>query len=405
MKETLNIVQIGLGHRGNGLLGLILNHMPDIHVLGVCDSYADRAEAAADKVAELRGARPVASTDYRELLKLENVDTVLVTCSWEQHVEIACAAMELGLPVACEVGGAYTLEECWKLVHTHEKTGIPCMMLENCCYGKRELMIKGMVEQGIFGEVVHCDGAYAHDLRKEIADGVENRHYRLRNYLHRNCENYPTHELLPIGKILKINDGNRFLSLVSVSSCAKGMHEYIKTNKPDSHLANAEFRQGDVVTTVLRCANGETVRITLDTTLPRAYSRQFTIHGTKALYAEDTDSIFMDGKDNEVEFEPQKLWGNAKEYEEQYQHPLWRDYEVVGDHGGMDYLVLRAFFESLMLGIEPPIDVYDMATYISISILSEESIAKGGVPVAVPDFTGGKWTYRKPYPKFKYALR
>lgn len=224
--------------------------------------------------------------------------------------------------------------------------------------------------------------------------------------MHRNCENYPTHELLPIGKILKINDGNRFLSLVSVSSCAKGMHQYIVNNKGENdRLAKAEFRQGDVVTTILRCANGETVRITLDTTLPRSYSRQFTIRGTKAAYFEDTDSIFMDGKDNEAEFEPSKLWGNAKEHEEEFAHSLWKDYKAVGGHDGMDYLVLRTFFESVMEGIEPPIDVYDMATYISISVLSEESIAKGGVQVAVPDFTNGKWTYRKEYPAFKYALR
>lgn len=280
------------------------------------------------------------------------------------------------------------------------------MMLENCCYGKRELMVKNMVEQGVFGDIVHCDGGYCHDLRKEIAYGEENRHYRLRNYLHRNCENYPTHELLPIGKILRINDGNRFLSLVSVSSCAKGLHQYIVDNKgAEDKLATAAFRQGDVVTTVLRCANGETVRITLDTTLPRTYSRQFTIRGTKAAYFEDTDSIFMDGKDNGAEFCPSRLWGNAKEYEAEYNHPLWKDYTTIDTHGGMDYLVLRAFFESVMQGIEPPIDVYDMATYISISVLSEDSIAKGGVQVTVPDFTNGKWTYRKAYPDFKYALR
>lgn len=406
MKVRLNIVQIGLGNRGMGLLKLILDTMEDIRIVGICDSYADRAENAAELVAEKRGYAPFVTGDYRQLFQLPEVDAVLITSAWEQHIEIACAAMEAGLPAACEVGGAYTIEDCWKLVHTYEKTGVPCMMLENCCYGQRELMIKNMVEQGLFGDVVHCEGGYCHDLRKEIAYGDENRHYRLRNYLHRNCENYPTHELLPIGKILKINDGNRFLSLVSVSSCAKGMHQYILDHKGENdRLAKAQFRQGDVVTTVLRCAGGETVRITLDTTLPRAYSRQFTVRGTKAAYFEDMDAIFMDGKDNEAEFEPKRLWGNAKEYEPEYDHSLWRDYEAVGGHGGIDFLVLRAFFESVQEEIEPPIDVYDMATYISISVLSEESIARGGAVVAVPDFTNGKWTYRKEYPKFKYALR
>lgn len=405
MKEKLKIVQVGLGCRGDSMLRLILQTMPDIEITGVCDVYADRTEAAARLVEEKTGRRPATAGDYRALLGL-GADAMLITSAWEQHVEIACAAMEAGLAVACEVGGAYTLEDCWRLVHTHERTGAACMLLENCCYGSRELMVKNMVEQGVFGEIVHCDGGYCHDLRHEIAYGAENRHYRLRNYLHRNCENYPTHALVPLGKILRINDGNRLVSLVSVGSGARGLHQYVLDHKGENDpLAQAEFRQSDVVTTILRCANGQTVRLTLDTTLPRTYSRQFTVRGTKAAYFEDTDSFFVDGTHNFAEFAPEKLWGNAKDYEPRYTHPIWRDYRAVGGHGGMDYLVLRAFFESVMLGIAPPIDVYDMATYLCISVLSEESIARGGATVAIPDFTNGKWMYREPYPEFRYALR
>ena len=406
MEKKLRLVQIGLGHRGAGLLRNILANMEDVEFVGVCDAYADRTKDAADAVEEKTGKRPIETQDYRVLMNKDLADAVLVSSAWEQHIDITCAAMEAGIPVGCEVGGAYTLEDCWRLVHTYERTGTPCMMLENCCYGKRELMVKNMVEQGIFGEIVHCDGGYCHDLRKEISYGVENRHYRLRNYLHRNCDNYPTHALVPLGKILKINDGNRFTSLVSVASCAKGLHEYvIKEKGADNPLASAQFCQGDVVTTVIRCANGQTVRITLDTTLPRAYSRQFTVRGTKGAYFEDMDAIYIDGQTDNAEFDAKKIWDNAKDYEKDYQHPLWRDYQKTDDHGGIDYLVLRAFFESVMLGVEPPIDVYDMATYMSISVLSEQSIVNGSVNVAVPDFTNGKWTFRKEYPEFKYALR
>jgi hypothetical protein len=195
------------------------------------------------------------------------------------------------------------------------------------------------------------------------------------------------------------------VSLNAVASKAAGLHEYILKEKgTDYDLANTIFAQGDVVTTVIRCANGQTVRITLDTTLPRAYSRQFTVRGTKGAYFEDMDAIYIDGQTDNAEFDAKKIWDNAKDYEKDYQHPLWRDYQKTDDHGGIDYLVLRAFFESVMLGVEPPIDVYDMATYMSISVLSEQSIVNGSVNVAVPDFTNGKWIRREPAPKNQWNL-
>lgn len=404
MKRDLKIVQIGFGQRGIPMLELMLKTMEDIRVVGVCDAYPDRTAAAAEVIEKARGFRPAQTEDYRDLLALD-ADAVLITSAWEGHIDMACQAMEAGLDVGCEVGGAYRIEDCGRLVETAERTGRRCMLLENCCYGRRELMVKNMVEQGLFGEIVHCDGGYCHDLREEVSCGEENRHYRLRNYLARNCENYPTHEIGPISKVLKINSGNRFTSLVSVASKAAGLHEYVLAHRgPEDKLAKARFAQGDVVTTILKTALGQTVRITLDTTLPRAYSRQFTIRGTKAAYFEDMDAIFQDGVHNRYEFNAKALWGNAKEYAKDYDHPLWREYQAVGGHGGIDYLVLRAFFESIQQNQPAPIDVYDMATYMSIAALSERSIAQGGAPVEMPDFTSGRWKNAKPKTGFAYEL-
>ena len=176
-------------------------------------------------------------------------------------------------------------------------------MLENCCYGRRELLVKNMVDLGLFGEIVHCSGGYLHDLRHEISFGRENRHYRLRNYINRNCENYPTHELGPIARVLDINHGNRMLSLSSFASKAAGLHQYISTDKSDdTELLNTQFAQGDIITTVIKCAGGQTIVLTLDTTLPRYYSRGFTVRGTKGFYEETTDSIFLDSQHRENDF-------------------------------------------------------------------------------------------------------
>jgi len=409
MKEILKIGFIGYGGRGRGLLkGTLMKQIYDRHgdieIVGVCDVYEDRTHAAADIVEEKTGMRPFETQDYREILKLD-IDAVIIAAAWEAHVEIACAAMEAGIYAGLEVGGAYSVEDCWKLIRTYQRTGTPCMLLENCCYGKRELMTLHMAQQGVFGRISHCTGGYCHDLRDEITGGEENRHYRLRNYMHRNCENYPTHALVPLGKVLGINDGNRIVSLISMASCAQGLHDYCLQEKGAEHkLSNVEFRQGDVVTTILKCANGQTVTLTLDTTLPRSYSREYTIHGTKAAYFEQLDGFFFDSEHRGIE-DPKKIYGNAANYEEKYLHPLWQGYDASGGHGGMDYLVMRAFIESAKAGIEPPVDIYDTATYMCVTALSERSIAEGCTLQQFPDFTEGKWIHREPAPQNAYSLR
>lgn len=399
MKDKLNIGIIGLGGRGYGLMDGVILHMDDIEIVGVCDTYRDRAQNAADKVEQVKGNKPFITQDYKELIASSEVEAVIVSSAWTGHIEIIIECMKAGKPVGTEVGGAYSIEECWQLIRAYEETGVPCMLLENCCYGREEMMAMNMVKQGIFGEIVHCSGGYQHDLREEIAFGNENRHYRLQNYIHRNCENYPTHELGPIAQILDINRGNRMVSLVSMASKAKGLNEYIKNKKSDDEaLMHTEFAQGDVVTTMIKCARGETIVLTLDTTLPRAYSRGFRVQGTRGMFMEDNMSLFIDGEHNEYDFKWKEQWNNIEVYREKYEHPVWKKFMqdgVKGGHGGMDWLVLRAFFDCVEKNEEMPIDVYDIAAWMAISALSEQSIAMGGQVVAIPDFTNGKWITRK----------
>jgi len=394
--DQIKIGYVGLGGRGQGLLKGVVLAQGEL-VTAVCDPYEDRAEQGADMVVEAGQERPKVYKDHSDLIKDENVNTVIIASAWESHVEIAIAAMKAGKAVAMEVGGAYTLQQCYDLVNTYEETGTPFMFLENCCFGRREMMVLNMVQQGVLGEVVHCSGGYHHDLRYEISYGRENRHYRLRNYLTRNCENYPTHELGPIAKVLNINRGNRMLTLSSTASKAAGLQEYVRQNKPDDEfLKDKTFAQGDVVTTVIKCANGETIVLTLDTTLPRYYSRGFTVRGTKGMYEEATDSVFMDTEeDRKYDFNWRKNFvGNAEKYQEEYDHPVWKRYleeGVKGGHDGMDWLEFEIFFKALKNGEPMPVDVYDCASWIAITVLSEMSIAKGGAVVDVPDFTNGKW--------------
>lgn len=403
--EKFRVGQIGLGGRGMGHLSGIFCERDDVVVTYVCDVYEDRCAAAVKMVEERNGNTPKSTTNYKEVCESPDVDVVIVTSAWENHVPACVYAMECGKQVATEVGGAYSIDDCWKLVNTYEKTGIHCMMLENCCYDRNEMMVMKMVREGLFGKIVHCEGGYQHDLRGEVSHGAENRHYRLRNYQNRCCENYPTHELGPIAKILDINRGNRMVKLTSMASGAWGLNAFAEAHDDvDPALRSYRFKQGDVVKTMIQCAHGETICLTLDTTLPRYYSRNFTIRGTKGFFGETENMVYIDGKC--VEFGHDNF-NNIGEYRKEWEHPVWKHFEeegVKGGHGGMDWLVFDAYFTALRDGMVPPIDTYDTAAWMAITPLSEISIANGSMPVDVPDFTRGMWTHRTDKNTGFYAL-
>ncbi len=403
--KKVNFGVIGLGNRGHGMMKSI-QKLGDTAIVAVSDKYPDRIERAQNTMLERQGFAPAGFADYHELLTFKGLDAVYIAADWEMHVEMAIAAMEAGIPTALEVGGAYSVADCMKLVEVWEKTNTPFMFMENCCYDRGELLAASMARAGLFGRIVHCSGAYAHDLRDEVSGGNINRHYRLRNYICRNCENYPTHDLGPIAKILDLNRGNRLVSLTSVASLSAGLEEYIEKNKlweKDPTLKGQKFNQGDIVNTILTCENGETILLTLDTTLPRFYTRAFTVRGTKGFYEQNTNTVFIDGVHSESEWTPWKNYAtysnNASEYEEKYLPSLWRDItpeQRAAGHGGMDYFELRAFTDAVRSGDEMPIDVYDAALWMSITPISEESIRNGGTRVEVPDFTHGLYKTRAP---------
>lgn len=401
MKDKISIAIIGLGKRGSGLLRDILVKRKDLDIVAVCDVYEDRTAQAAKTITDDGRPKPKRYTDYKLLLEEVKTDSVLISCSWEWHIEIAIAAMKAGIAVALEVGGCFSMEELWSLVHTQEETGTPFMFMENCCFGRSELLATGAYRAGALGTVVACEGSYTHDLREEIAGGNINRHYRLRNYIHRNCDNYPTHDAGPIAKLLNINRGNKFVSLVSVASKACGLREYV-AERPDKYpdLQDVEFNQGDIVTTIITCANGETVTLRLNTTLPTFYSRDFVVRGTKGMYNMNANMLYFDG--DAEGWEPSEMY--PKFHNSANDHPeflpkIWKSVtkeQLEAGHGGMDYFEFECFVNCLKRGEEFPIDVYDAATYMAISVLSEQSVASGGSVQFFPDFTCGKWQVRKP---------
>ncbi len=390
--EKIKVGIIGLGNRGK-TMGMLVSEHENCAVTAICDVYRDRCDEMKEKLAPL-GHDPKIFENCEELIASPDVEMVFVFSAWENHVPAAIASMRAKKPVAFEVGGAYTIDECIQLCEAHRETGTPAMMLENCCYGRVEQTLYAMNEDNFFGEIVHLCGGYNHDLREEVSTGIECRHYRHRNYRNRNCENYPTHELGPLNVLLGIGHGNRFVSLSSFASKSAGLDTYIRNHpERDQTYADGKWAQGDIVTTILTTEFGQTVRLTLDTTLPRPYSRGLEIHGTRGWFSQDNMSVYSDTDHKESDhFKWKNFWGNYSQYEEKYMPGLWRDYLDAGvkkGHGGMDFLVLDSFIQAVREGAPMPIDIYDSAIMMAVTPLSERSIKQGGAPVEFPDITKG----------------
>ena len=404
--EKIRMAVVGYGKRGSYVTIHSLHFINEIEVTAVCDLYQDRVDQGVKENEEKYGGKVLGTLNYHDVLNSDNVDAVYVACSWEYHIEVAIEAMKKGKIVALEVGGAYSIDELHRLVRTYEETKTPIMFMENCCFDKFELLTTAAVRAGKLGKVVHCHGSYAHDLRQEISSGNIERHYRLRNYTYRNSENYPTHELGPIAKLLNINRGNRMLSLVSMASSAAGLEQYVKDHpelvEKDSTLEGRRFKQGDIVNTIITCVGGETILLKLDTTLPRPYySREFGIRGTKGFALKDTNTIYLDGE-KEYWDTPEGVResiNTAEKYEADFLPDLWTKMDpqdLESGHGGIDTLEFRVFADCVLNNKEMPIDVYDAAAWMAVTALSEQSIAAGGAPQMVPDFTDGKWITREP---------
>ncbi len=405
--DKLRLGFIGVGGRGSWLLGLATRR-DDTEIKAVCDIVPEKAQRAADAVTEAGGKEPGQFTageeDYLNLLEMDDIDAVIIATPWLWHTPMAIAAMERGKAVGVEVPAATTVQDCWDLVQTQERTGMPFMMMENVCYRRDVMAVLRIVREGLLGEMMHLHCGYQHDLRAvkfnpgaEFGPGSNGEAvWRTDHSINRNGELYPTHGIGPVANWLDINRGNLFVSLTSHATKTRGLHEYIVAQGGEDHPnADVRFKLGDIVTTMIHTRNGETVMVSHDTNLPRPYSLAFRVQGTRGLWMNDYRSIYIEGVSPEAH-----RWEPFESYQETYDHPLWKRYAEDaegGGHGGMDFFVMNAFVEAVKRGEPTPLDVYDAAAWSVIGPLSEQSIAMGSHPVAFPDFTGGLWAKRKPF--------
>ena len=413
VNKQIKLGFVGTGMRGQWMLWLAAKY-PEVQIPAICDIDDGMIESALKILKDAGKPYPRiyknGDEDFRNMVANEDLDGVYIATPWEWHHTMAIAAMKNGINVGTEVPAALTVRDCWDLVNTSEKTGMNCMIMENVCYRRDIMAVLNMVRQGLFGELLHCQGGYQHDLRhvkfndgkNTYGGGVEfgekgysESKWRTQHSVDRNGDLYPTHGLGPVSTMLDINRGNRMVYLTSTATQSRGLHNYIVDNGgPDHPNANVEFKLGDVVTTVIKCDNGQTIMLSHDTNSPRPYSLNYRVQGTKGIWMVDNNSIYIEGMSPEAH-----KWEADETYMEKYDHPLWKRFEdqaTGSGHGGMDFFILRAFVESLKRNVTPPIDVYDAVSMSVICPLSEKSIRLNSTSVKIPDFTRGRWKNNQP---------
>ena len=412
MKRKVKLGFIGTGLRGQWMLWLAAKY-PEVEIPAICDIDDGMINSALKILNDAGRPEPRIykknEEDFRSMLDIETMDGVYIATPWEWHHPMAIAAMKNGVHVGTEVPAALTVKECWDLVNVSESSGKFCMIMENVCYRRDVMAILNMVRKNMFGELLHCQGGYQHDLRHvKFNDGINpygggvefgekgysEAKWRTQHSIDRNGDLYPTHGLGPVSSMLDINRGNRMLHLTSAASQPRGLHNYIVDKGGKDHPnAAIDFKCGDIVTTVIKCSQGQTIVLSHDTNSPRPYSLNFRVQGTQGIWQKDARSIYIEGVSEE-----EHRWDNEDQYLTEYDHPLWKRFEdqaAGSGHGGMDFFILRAFIESLK-GAEPILDVYDAASMSVVSPLSEKSIRLGSASVKVPDFTRGKWKNNDP---------
>lgn len=419
-KDRVRVGIIGTGMRGQNHIEMMLERS-DVDIVALADPDPRMLADALTLIKKAGKAEPATypkgNYDYKNLLKRSDVDAVIIATPWEWHIPQAIDSVQAGKIPGVEVCGAIQLQDCWDIVNASEKTGIPVMALENVCYRRDILAVYNMVRQGLFGELLHLQGGYEHDLRgvkfndgvtpynsgAEFGDkGYSEARWRTQHSVNRNGDLYPTHGLGPVAMMIDVNRGNLLTKLSSVATKARGLHQYIVQHPkggPNHPNASVNFKLGDIVTTQIQTANGETIILTHDTNSPRPYNLGFRVQGTEGIWQDqhagqfNAGLLYIEGKSPKAH-----AWENPEKMLREYDHPLWKKFEnqaVGAGHGGMDFFVDNAFVECIKRNAPFPIDVYDMATWYAITPLSEKSIAEGGQLQYIPDFTRGKWKNRK----------
>ena len=390
--DLVRIGYVGIGGMGSAHVNNLLK-VPGCRITAVCDINPERTAWAVKAITAAGHPAPAVyekgPRDFERLCAEQDLDLVYNATPWEWHVPICLAAMKHGKHAAVEVPAAMSIDDCWALVEAAEKHQKHCVMMENCNYGRMEMLAFHLVRQGLFGEIVHAEGGYLHDLRdikfSTRGEGLWRRAWSQKL----NGNLYPTHGLGPVANCMDINRGDRFDYVVSMSGPSRGLQNWAAEHyPPDAPQRREKFVLGDVNVSLIKTMNGRTIYVSHDTNLPRPYSRIHLVQGTKGIFQGYPDRVYIEGRGKPHQ------WTPANEYLAEFDHPLWKDIAAKAagaGHGGMDYMEDYRLIKCLREGLPTDMNVYDAAALSSLVGATVKSVAQRSRPVDIPDFTRGTW--------------
>jgi len=395
--ERVRVAFVGVGLQGGGHVRNFLG-IDKVEIVAICDVDTERAKEVQGWITESGRPAPELYTrgdwDFKRMCERDDIDLVYNSTPWRWHVPACVEAMVTGKHVAVEVPAAYTIDGCWELVETAERTNKHCVMMENCCYGRSELMVLKMVRSGLLGELLHAEAAYIHDLRGIKFSDKNEGLWRLEHSANRDGNLYPTHGLGPVAQCMDINRGDRFDYIVSMSSNACGLNLYAQEHlEAHDKRIDRKYVLGDMNSSLIKTKKGLSIMVQHDTTSPRPYSRINLLQGTKGTFRGFPDRIYVEGRNKKHSFD------GLDSYREAYDHSLWNEKGEAAKgagHGGMDYLEDYRLVKCLRNGTPTDMDVYDAAALSVVTELSEISVANRSQSIDFPDFTRGRWSERKP---------
>jgi predicted dehydrogenase len=388
---------IGVGGQGSSHVRNFTG-IPNVEIKAVCDLVESKVVRNQEVVTHAGMSKPEGyfkgDHDFLNLVARDDIDLVYIVTPWEWHVPMMLAALKAGKHAVTEVPAAITLEECWQLVEAQEQSKRHACMMENCCYGRFELMVLNLVRQGLLGELIHAEGGYLHDLRQVKFGTVGEGEWRRAHATRRNGNLYPTHGLGPLAQCLNINRGDQFDFMVSMSSKTRGLELYAKSHlEAGDARRNERYVLGDVNSSLIRSRNGCTLVVMHSCDCPRPYSRITNLQGTKGIVNGYPDRVYIQGRS------PNDTFQKAEELYPEFDHPLWKSRganATSAGHGGMDYIEDFRLVECLLKGEPTDQNVYDAASWSAVSALSEWSVAHNSRPIDFPDFTRGQWKKWQP---------
>jgi predicted dehydrogenase len=392
---TVRIGIVGTGLRGRSVLSELLA-IDGVRITAISDIVPAKAERAVKMITDAGMPAPAVYTDgpfaFEQLVQRDDIDFVYTATPWEWHTPVLLAALKAGKHCGAECPVGTTLKELWALVDASEQSRRHCLQLENCNYGYNEMLVDRLVHEGVLGEVLHCEAAYLHDLRRILFEDRDEGLWRRAWHTRTDSNHYPTHGLGPVSWYMDINSGDRYTKIVAMATKERGLTLHREATVADrtNPKWSERYVTGDMHSALLQTSQGRTVLLQHDVVNPRPYSRLNNVQGTKGIFNDYPARIYVEGQAGG------ERWGPIDPWKQSHEHPLWtRVGELArkkGGHGGMDFIMAYRLVECLREGLVPDFDVYDAATWSAPMPLSEISVAQGSMPVDFPDFTRGAWT-------------